>query len=416
MSDADVAVIGTGFAGVSASLAAARHRSDAAVRLLSATVPPFGDGLLRVLGRGPGGTRPVVDPLAAAEDLPDDHPYSLLDIDALRDGIELFDDVTGGTYSGDETSVNALVPTCHGRLTTATRYPAAMAHGLASSEAGMLLVGFETLPDLDASLAASRLRSARVPFDVAGVTVRLPIDGGDAEVDCEIARRLDENPSIDGRPLRGVLAERISPHLDTADRVGLPAVLGRTRTADIHAAIGSDLGVDVFEVPGPHWSVPARRLRAQFVTALADAGVMADTDAVAAQVTPASGNGYRIETDDGDAFDARGLVLATGGLEAGGIVADRSGIRERLLDCHVPHPADRHAWSHPDPAGDHQFARFGVRIDQAARPVDDRGIPESERLFAAGRIVGGHDGAAEGSGGGVTLATATVAGRRAVEQ
>ncbi len=416
MSDADVGVVGAGFAGATASLAAARHRPDAAVHLFSANRLHFGDGLLRVLRRGPNGDRPVVDPIATAGDLPADHPYSLLGSDALRDGLELFDDVTSGTYCGDGTAVNALVPTCHGRLATAARYPAAMAHGLASSEAGMRLVGFESLPDLDAPLAASRLRSARVPFDVEGVTVRLPIDGGDDPAAREIARGLDENRSIDGTPIREALIERLSPHLETADRVGVPAVLGRTQTADIHAAIGGELGVDVFEVPGPNWSVPGSRLRDQFESALADAGVTAGGDRVVADVTPASGDGFRLETEDGRSVDVTSLVLATGGLSTGGIVADRSGVREPILDCHVPHPADRTAWSQPDPAGDHQFARFGVRIDEAARPVDTRGTSEHDRLFAAGRIVGGHNVAAEGSGGGVSLATATVAGRRAAEQ
>lgn len=421
MIDADVAVVGGGLAGSTAALAAARHRPDASVYLLSTDGPDFGDGLLRVLRAAPSGEHPVVDPVAAAADLPEDHPYRLLGTDALREGLALFDDVTRETYCGASSSANALVPTFHGRVTPAARYPAAMAPGLASRAASALLVGLAELPDLDGPLAASRLRTAGIPFDVAGTNVSLPVEVNDGQPAVALARELDANPTVaEGRDLRGVLADRVRPSLGVADRVGFPAVLGRTETAAVHAALGAALDVDVFEVPLPGPHLPGRRLQDCFASALEAAdvrslghGIDVGGSGVDAAV-PADGP-VRVTLADGETVRASAVVLATGGLAAGGLRTDRTGVCEPLFDCRVPHPSGRLAWSDPDPFGDHAFARFGVRIDDAARPLDGDGRPHDGRLFAAGRVVGGRNFVAEGSQGGVSLATAHVAGTRAVE-
>lgn len=416
MIDADVAVVGEGLAGATAALAATRQRPDASVCLCPTGGPDFGDGLLRVLTAAPSGERPVVDPLATVAELPEKHPYRLLSADALRDGLALFDDVTNGTYRGAGSDANALVPTFHGRVTPAARYPAAVAPGLASRGDRALLVGFEALPDFDAPLAASRLRTADVPFDVAGTNVSLPADVAGEPPARSIARDLDANPTVgDERDLRDVVADRTRPSLRVADRVGFPAVLGRTETAEIHAALGAALDVEVFEVPLPAPHLPGRRLRDRFVAALDEAGVAYDADGrVSAASQPADGP-LRLEVAGAESVEAGAVVLASGGLASGGLVSDRTGVDEPLFGCPVRHPTSRLAWSDPAPFGDHAFAKFGVRVDQDARPLDAADEPRDERLFAAGRVVGGRDFVAEGSQGGVSLATAHVAGTRAAE-
>lgn len=416
MIDADVVVLGAGLAGASAALAAARHRQTASVHLLPTGGPDFGDGLVRVLAAPPTGQRPVVDPLAAVSDLPETHPYRVLADDALPEGLALFDDVTSDSYGGASSPENALVPTFHGAVTPAARYPAAVAPGLASREEPMLLAGFSELPDLSGPLAASRLRTAGVPFDAAGTDVSLPVDvDRDAPV-LDVAATLDANPTVlEDRPLRDALADRVRPALHTADRVGFPAVLGREETASIHAAIAAALDVEVFEVPiaGPH--LLGLRLRDHFSAALDEAGVRFHADARVGAADAPAGESIRVELRNGETLRAEAGVLATGGLAAGGIVADRETVGEPLFGCRVPHASRRLAWSEPAPFGDHEFARFGVPIDHVARPTAGDGEPEHERLFAAGSVVGGRNFVAEGSTEGVTLATAYVAGTRAVE-
>lgn len=418
MTDADVLVVGGGLAGSVAALAAARRRPDADVAVATQTETPFAaeTGLVDVLGRPPDGGTTVVDPTESIPDLPEDHPYRVLGTDTLVAGLDLFDDATSESYCGGSTDANALVPTFHGRVTPAARYPAAVAPGLASREVHTLLVGFERLPDLSAPLAASRLRTAGVPFDVAGLQISLPVSTAESTTPLDLARTFDEDPEIDGLPFRERVADRVGAQLEGADRVGFPAVLGRTEIAEVHATLSADVGVDVFEVPlvGPH--VPGLRLGDALDGSLAAAGV----EPTGAVVDGRAENGDSIEVvlagEDGpQTVRPSAVVLATGGLARGGIVADRAAVREPLFGCRIPHPKGRADWADRDPDRDHAFARFGVRIDGDARPLDADGEPEHEALFAAGRIVGGHDAAGEGSIAGVSITTGYVAGRRAAE-
>jgi len=417
MGDPDVLVVGGGLGAYAAALAAARHDPDASVHLVASPDSPFdrASGLIDVLGVAPDGTQPLADPFATLGDLPDGHPYRRLGTDALRDGLALFDDATGGDYAGGHTDVNALVPTVLGALAPTARYPAAVAPGLASREASTLLVGFEGLPDFHAPTAADRLSAAGVPFDVEGVTTTAPVGADDESPAVAFASALDEASGTDS--VRDAVADRVASLLDDETRVGLPAVLGVDRVAEVHAAIADAVDATVFEVPLGPPSVLGRRLEASLRSALDAAGVDRSLGTVA-DYEAAGGRLARVELSaDGPGADRTAepgaVVLATGGPADGGIVADRDAVREPTFDCHVLVPDADGPRARTEPFGDHPFARYGVDVDDATRPLDGDGAPVYENCFAAGSVVGGHDFVGEGSVGGVALATGVVAGREA---
>jgi glycerol-3-phosphate dehydrogenase subunit B len=413
----DVLVIGGGLAGATAALAAAE--TGATVRLVSEAKSTLrhASGLVDVLGypNGSGRDAPVATPFEAIPDLPPDHPYGVVGADAIRAGLALFDRVVGGRYCGDHTDRNALVPTQTGSVKPTARYPATVAPGLASAAGDVLLVGFETLPDFDAPLAASHLDRVYAG-DVRGVTLPSPADfDADADV-TRFARALDENEPLAGTPARDALAAAIDPHVDGETRVGVPAMLGRDDVEAVRTDLETGLGVDVFEVPGGPPSLPGLRLDDLLSEALDAAGVRittgnrvvghdAEGDRVTAALVDHAGSTVPYRADE--------FVLATGGLVGGGVASDRDGVREPVFGCRVPHPADRYDWFADDPFGDHAFARFGVVPDERLRPTDADGEPTYENLRAAGAVVGGADVAAEKSAGGVSLATGVVAGRGA---
>jgi len=424
----DVVVVGGGMAGATAALAAAR--TGASVRLVSYKKSTLrqASGLVDVLGYVPDGgdvgpQRPVANPFEALAELPDDHPYSVVGEECVRDAFDLFDDVVGGLYVGGHTDANALVPTHGGTVKPTARYPVSAAAGLASDERPMLLVGFEGLTDFDAPLAAEHLRVAGVPFDVAGVQVRFPIRfRADAKV-TRYARALDR----DEEGVRGRLVARLRDHLDDAgaERAGFPALLGDEKPAEVREALADRLGVDVFEVPMGPPSLPGMRLEDRLYAALDEAGVRITTGNpvvdYAGDETEDAG-GVRIEAVRVDhegrevPYHAEQFVLATGGLVGKGITSDRERVVEPVFDCHVPHSADRYDWSREDAFGDHPFARFGIVPDDELRPTDADGEVQFENLRAAGGVLGGADFAAEKSGSGVSLSTGYVAGRTAGER
>jgi glycerol-3-phosphate dehydrogenase subunit B len=446
-----VVVVGDGLAAAMAALAAAR--AGAPVTLVSPpprkpgpSLPAEGPrptgGLVGVLGYTPDGDGPLAEPFASVPDLPSDHPYRVVGTDAVREGLALFDDVTGDAYGGEGTERNALVPTAWGRLRPAARYPDAIAAGLASDQLATSLVGFDALPSFDPALAAERLDDS-LPYRVNGLTVSFPTalsagaDPGPTDrrpLDCARAFDAAENAGEDsgGQPddesengtrrgddgggtenlLIEGLQDELDVFLDAKDRVGFPAVLGLEHGQRVRERLAEGFGLDVFEVPLGPPSVPGLRLGALLADALAEAGV-ALTAADVEGVETSDGRVDAVRLAGGEIRHGEAFVLATGGVADGGLVADRDGLREPVAGCHVDAPENRSAWAAADPLGDHAFARFGVRVDASLRPLARDGGPSFENLRAAGKLLGGYDFVAEGSAGGVSVATGAVAGRLA---
>ncbi|WP_459194049.1 glycerol-3-phosphate dehydrogenase subunit GlpB [Halosimplex sp. J119] len=416
--ESEVAVVGGGMAGVFSALAAAREGAD--VRLLSYKQSTFAQasGLVDLLGYVPGEDEPVADPYEAIPALPDEHPYRTVGADGVREAMALFDEVTD-RYRGAHTDRNALLATHGGTVKPTARYPAGAAAGLASDDRDALLVGFETLVDFDAPHAAAHLRNAGVPYDVRGVTVQFP---GELNPDAKVtryAKLLDGDGDVGERTrrARAALADTVDRHLDGAERVGFPAVLGDDTPGAVRESLEAALGVPVFEVPMGPPSLPGLRLEDDLYAALDAAGVSMETGNPVVdydgegriEEVVVERNGARIP------FAADEFVLATGGLVGKGIGSDRDGVEEPIFGCHVPHAEDRYEWFDGDAFGDHPFPRFGVGTDGDLRPVDADGAAEFENLRAAGSVLGGYDFAAEKSGSGVSIATGHAAGTAAAE-
>jgi glycerol-3-phosphate dehydrogenase subunit B len=416
----DVLVIGGGIAGATAALAAAERGGRVRLVTHKQSTLRNASGLIDILGYTPGGEGPIVEPFEALDELPEGHPYERVGADAVREALAFFDDLAGDAYVGSHTDANALVPTHGGTVKPTARYPVSSAAGLASVPDDTLLVGFETLTDFDAPLAAAHLEAAGAPFSARGVTLSFPgIVRDDAKL-TRYAHLLDQNETVStaaGKATaRDALAAAVAPHLEAETRVGFPALLGDEHADEVRTALADRLGADVFEVPMGPPSLPGMRLEDLLYDALEDAGVRVTTGVPVV--------GY--ETDD-DAIDhvlvdrhgqkiphhADQYVLATGGLIGKGVRSDRERVFEPIFDCHVSHAADRYDWFVDDVFGEQPYARFGLAADRELRPLDAEDELEFSNLRAAGAVLGGYDYAAEKSGAGVSLATGYVAGGRA---
>lgn len=416
--DLDVLVVGGGLAGCTAALAASRAGAATSVGLVTAAESTLQDatGLIDVLGYTPEGAGPLVDPFGAMDDLPSTHPYSIVGEGAVRDGLALFDDVVGDRYCGGATDDNTLMPTYGGSVKPTARYPRSMAAGLASRMETTTLVGFERLTAYDAQFTADRLGSTDLPAPVTGMSISFPLTVTDPPVATRYASALEANEETDdGRPVRTALADAMLSVTGYQDRVGVPAVLGWESVTEIREALERSVQVPVFELPMGPPSVPGGRLESRFRAALADAGVDLRTGQRVTAVESGDGRVSGVRLDDGTEMVATEYVLATGGVAGSGIDSTSETVHEPLFGCHVENPPDRADWAAPDPLAYQPFARFGVTVDDGLRPLDADGDREYENLRAAGAVVSGYNFAAEKSGGGVSLATGTVAGRRAAE-
>jgi len=105
---------------------------------------------------------------------------------------------------------------------------------------------------------------------------------------------------------------------------------------------------------------------------------------------------------------ADNLLLATGRFLGKGLVADRQGIRETLMDLPVVQPVDRSGW-HKEaflaPQG-HAINLTGLAVDDRFRPVNRKGRVVFSNLYAAGSILAHQDWMRTKSGTGLAVATA----------
>jgi len=411
---ADVAIVGAGFAGMSAAIFAGA-RGLSTVQVGNAGALLFSSGPLDLMGVHPVEEgRTWSDPFAAAaavaRDIPG-HPYARVDAQSIRAAFVEIVAALGeaGLDYGPLGDANRELVTGAGTVKTTYCVPRSM---LANVEAlagrvPCLLVDFHGLREYSAAgiVAAlserwPRLRALRVEF-------RAGVAAGETHA-AHLARALELAAS------RAALAEQIRPHLADARAVGLPAVLGLRRTDAIAADLAGQLGVPVFEVPTIPTSVPGLRLKDAFERAVARRGVRRIVQRRAIAVVLEADH-FALHLEDappGSApLRARAVVLATGRFMGHGLVADRSRIRETLLDLPVVQPASRSAWHQADffdPRG-HAVNRAGVSVDETFRPCDAAGQRVHPRLFAIGTLLAHHDWARTKCGAGVAIVSARAA-------
>lgn len=415
----DLLVVGGGIEGYVTATVAAREEPALDVRLLTPEESRFRreTGLLDVLGYVAGTEGPVAKPLEHIRDLPAFHPYQLLGTEWLQESLSWFDSLTGDSYRGDGTEANALVCTAAGYPKPTARYPASVAPGVLSEDSKMLLVGFDRITGFDAYYVGDSI-SRYVPFSTSGVSVTFPVDFEVHPPGPRMASALDDNEETeDGTPLREALVDDLHRYLDIEPRVGFPAVLGLRAQSAVRDELSSRMSARVFEIPVGPPNVPGLRLEALLQEAALNAGVVVETG------TPVdhTASGSRVESVEVDgseagSFEARQCVLATGGLDAGGIVANRCGVTEPIFGCEVEHVGDRSQWVSENPLGDQPFARFGVSVDEQLRPIGAEGNVEYDNLIAAGTVLSGGNFVAEQSSGGVALSTGYTAGVYAAER
>lgn len=419
----DVAVVGAGMAGMAASVFAA-SRGLSVVQIGNGGGILFASGLLDLLAVHPSSAnRTWEDPFAALAALAHDdpeHPLARVAAGAIREAFDAFVSAleSAGIAFAPLDGRNRRVLTSVGTVRHAYAVPRSMVAGAATlaTRGPCLLVDFRGLREYSArqivatiGAAWPGLRAARVEFPGYEAVTELYA--------AHLARAL-EDPSF-----RGPAIDRVRPLVGDAASVGFPAVLGLTRSSEVHAAFEEGLGVPVFEVPTMPTSVPGLRLASALETVVAGLGVHRRIQARVSSIAfeppgdagSPSGQGTAILALEGMAHpvhvSARTVVLATGRFSGGGLEAARDRIVERVLDLRVQQPAARSDWHDRDflaPSG-HAANRAGVVTDRTFRPLDAEDNPVWSGLFAVGSLLAGADWMRQKCGSGLAIATAWAA-------
>lgn len=405
----DLIVIGSGMAGMAATLFAAQRGINTVQVGITGEIN-FASGLLDLLGVHPIGkgvrwTNPWDGIKQLATDEPD-HPYAHIELKHIRHAMEKFmgflEDAGLPYQTNGENNSQVVTPV--GTLKTTYAVPKSMAAGVRSlaDQAPTLLVDFIGLKGFSARQMIETLGSRWPTLK----HVRIAFPGTQGEVFTEHAAR-----AMDTQPARQALADAVLPHLGGAKAVGFPAVLGMYRTEEVRADLEAALGLPVFEIPTMVPAVTGLRLREAFERHLPKMGVNAyyQQKVLRADVMPDDEFEFIVgQPSPVLRISAKKAILATGRFFGKGLQANRHAIRETLFDLPVVQPEDRRQWHHKDllHADGHPINRAGLAVDKYFRPTDKKQRVIHNNLHAIGSILAHQDWIRQKCGSGLSISTA----------
>jgi len=405
----DLAVIGSGLAGMAASIFALK-RGISTAQAGNTGALAYTTGYLDLLGDTgiESGDHPG-DPWMGIRELQKrqpDHPLARVPERDIHEAFAQFTSFISGcgiAYgSPGPSNLRALTPA--GTTKPTFSVPATMQAGVdaLAAQARCVIIDFKGLRGFSGRQVVANLRD-RWP-GLRTERVLFP-DMPMGEIYPEVMARALEVPAT-----REKLAELIKSVRGDAQVIGLPAILGMHNPDHVTAELSRLLGCPVFEIPTMPPSVPGIRLREMFEQVFPQKGltlvpqqkvraIQFDTDSV--QLALADNHGPII-------IFAKAVILATGRFLSGGLEAEPTGIIEPLLHLPVTQPSSRDSWYNMEYMGrkGHGIHQCGITVDDAFRPLDQDGKVVDPRLFAAGVILAHQDWIRGRCGAGVAISSA----------
>lgn len=410
----DLCVIGSGMAGMTAALFAAdRGLSTVLVGRTGEII--FATGFLDLMGVHPleAGTLwndPWAAIAAVVKDLPQ-HPYARLSAETIRAAFQevvAFFEAQGLSYAGFPDR-NAAVLTSVGTVKLTYRVPLTMWNAVAARQrkAACLLVDIQGLKGFSARQIKATLGAAWPSLRTAKVVFPGAHPEGDVFPE-RLAR------SLETAGARAGWAAVLEPHIQGAAAVGLPAILGVSRSAEVMRDLEKRLGCPLFEIPTMPPGVTGLRMKEAFERGLAARKVGLLLENKVFRAAAHRDSGFLLEAGSMEpacSIRAAAVLLATGRFMGGGLEADRHAVREPVFNLPVHQPERRDDWHREDflDRRGHPVNRAGLQTDEFFRPIDAAGRPVHPRLFAVGSILAHQDWIRMKCGSGLAFATAYAA-------
>ena len=401
----DVIVIGAGLAGLVAATRLAQAGRRVLILAKGVGCTHVSTGCVDVLGYLQG--EEVASPREALSEFLTrypDHPYRHIGLSGLEEALSYFRrecEEAGWPYKGDLTA-NWRLPTAAGAARPTCLAPDTMTAGDLRRQEPLLLVGFRELRDFYPRYAAANLRRL-YGLEARGAYLDLPsLSGQENILATDLAR------AFDTASFRREVLRALKPILGEAQRVGFPAALG-LRGREAFQELSAETGRAIFEVPTLPPSVPGVRLFEAWRARLSLAGgrMQLGFPVVEAEIVEGRVQAVLVQSASRRVrFAAERFVLATGGLYGHGLLTDHTGAMWepifRLPVHGVPDPA---AWTAAHPLEPHPIQRAGLVVDEALRPLDERGRVVLENVHVAGALLAGGTEPRAGIGDGISIAT-----------
>jgi glycerol-3-phosphate dehydrogenase subunit B len=408
----DCVVVGAGLAGLTAAVRIAESGRRCVVVAKGVGSLYLGGATIDVLGYATERVENPGDELEAWCSANPDHPYNHLSLSQIGASLAWLKDSIGG-YVGDLTA-NMLIPTAVGVPKPSAVAPESVAAGDVRGGGDLLLVGFDSLKDFYPRLAADNLEELAPGVTARGISLDVAPDNEPDINTIRYARAFDDVE------FRKEVISTLEPRVNGSNRVGFPAVLGLKDARTVWMEMQDALGVGVFEIPTLPPSIPGIRLFERLKKQLRAAGGRMILNNTVVGVRSTGTTVDEVVVDNGTrevSLPARSVVLASGGVAAGGIAMDSSWkVAEPALGLPVagaPGPSEPRFEA--DYFADHPMGPVGVAADDSLRPVDSSGARVYENVFIAGATLTGARSWREISGNGISLATGWAAAEQVIE-
>ena len=413
--ETELAIIGTGLAGISASVFAL-NRGLSCCLIGNTGALAYTTGYLDLLGLI--NSQFLDDPWTGLDELAasqTNHPLATVDTELVRGAFAEFTsfitDLGIGYTDLQELNIKAITPA--GTIKPTLCVPRTMVKGgeAFKKQKKCVVFGFYGLKGFSANQIVANLKT-NWP-DLQARIVPFPGHQG-GELYAEVAARSLEVPGN-----RELLATTLKEAAGEASCIGLPAILGMHNPDEVLADLERLCGCSLFEIPTMPPSVPGIRLREIVEQTLPAKGmnlipqqkvkeIRFEEDAIFLQLADNYGP---IE------IKAQSTLLATGRFLSGGLEAHFDRVTETLVGLPVHQPSSRQDWYHEqylDPQG-HEIHLAGIETDESRRPLAENGTIFDKRLFAAGIVLAHQDWIRQRCGAGLAIATACEAVNAAFE-
>ena len=412
MKKTDVIVIGGGMSGLMAAAAAASRGKQVTLLTKGVGTIAIGGGTVDVLGCQEDGM-PLGSPAEGLTGLDDSHPYARIGQERLQTALRFFLEICAqeeysylGSLDGQQ-----WLPTVAGTLKPSCLVPLSMnTEGLAGAKR-VAVAGFKGLKDYYPEIIVEGLRKNPGFENTVFETIMLDAgfhNGRDIGA-LDIARWLDDTKN------RLTCAQQLKNKLAPGTIVLLPPVLGTLPDYRCYEEMEETVGCRLIETVGLPPAVTGLRLRKMLVNYLKKQKVSIIEQANVVGAVLAGECCQAIITRNADRerqYTAASVIVATGGFFGGGLTAQPGRAWEPIFNLPVAVPEVQEDWGNEKlfSGAAQPFAKFGIAVDAAMRPVDAAGKILLANVHFAGKNLAGYDYCFEKSGNGVALASGYTAG------
>ena len=407
----DVIVIGSGMAGLIAAAAAAQRGKKTTLLSKGAGTLVIGGGIGGILGYSEAG-KAILSPGAAVEQAQEAHPYAKLGLENVKQAAKFLQEICeqeGYAYVGD-LEHNQWVPTAAGTLKPTCLVPRTMDASRLCEAEEIVVVGLKGLKDYPTELISEGLeRLFGANAKVTQVEIALSVEDGRDVTALDMARWLDSKAGLEE------CAVKLRQVVKSGATLIMPPVLGTKPSYYAFETLQEATGCHIIETSSMPPAVTGLRLRKALLAYAKRQGVTIVDNAEAVRADVKNGRCTAIYTQGfgrEHGYEAAQVIVATGGLYGGGLVAEPNVVQERIFGLPVGAPEQSEFWGIQElfSPGGQPFAKFGVAVDDTLRPVDAAGTVLLENVRFAGRNLAGYDFSYEKSGNGVSLASGYCAG------